>query len=409
MAEFAYKGRSANGGLVSGTLHGNSADAIAGRLVGIGITPVEIRDVTAKRNVDLDDIWRKLGGGQPTTKDLVLFCRQMYTITRTGLPLLRGLTGLMQTTHNEVLKQALVDIVASLESGRGLAESLKRHPKIFSNLFINLVEIGESTGTLDTSFERLYEYLSMDQEVRDRVKSAVRYPVIVLIAVAIALAIITVFVIPNFAPIFRQLGDDIPLPTKIIMGTSNFVINYWMFIIGAVIGAWGAAVYYIRTPVGRLNWDRLKLRIPVTGIIVRNAALSRITRSLAVSLSAGLPINQTLKTVSDSIGNTWLGARMAVLAEGIERGEALSTTAASSDMFTPLVLQMITLGEETGALPELMDEASDFYRREVDYDLENLSAALEPILIVTVGVVVLILALGVFLPMWDMIARAKAG
>ena len=374
-----------------------------------GITPVEIRDVTAKRNVDLDDIWRKLGGGQPTTKDLVLFCRQMYTITRTGLPLLRGLTGLMQTTHNEVLKQALVDIVASLESGRGLAESLKRHPKIFSNLFINLVEIGESTGTLDTSFERLYEYLSMDQEVRDRVKSAVRYPVIVLIAVAIALAIITVFVIPNFAPIFRQLGDDIPLPTKIIMGTSNFVINYWMFIIGAVIGAWGAAVYYIRTPVGRLNWDRLKLRIPVTGIIVRNAALSRITRSLAVSLSAGLPINQTLKTVSDSIGNTWLGARMAVLAEGIERGEALSTTAASSDMFTPLVLQMITLGEETGALPELMDEASDFYRREVDYDLENLSAALEPILIVTVGVVVLILALGVFLPMWDMIARAKAG
>ena len=409
MAEFSYKGRSANGGLVSGTLHGSSADAVAGRLVGIGITPVEIRDVTAKRNVDLDDIWRKLGGGQPTTKDMVLFCRQMYTVTRTGLPLLKGLTGLMQTTHNEVLKQALVDIVASLESGRGLAESLKRHPKLFSTLFVNLVEIGESTGTLDTSFERLYEYLSMDQEVRDRVKSAVRYPIIVLVAVAIALGIITVFVIPNFAPIFRQLGDDIPLPTKIIMGTSNFVINNWIFIIGTVIASWVAAAYYIRTPTGRLNWDRLKLNIPVTGIIVRNAALSRITRSLAVSLSAGLPINQTLKTVSDSIGNTWLGARMALLAEGIERGEALSTTAASSDMFTPLVLQMITLGEETGALPELMDEASEFYRREVDYDLENLSAALEPILIVTVGVVVLILALGVFLPMWDMIARAKAG
>lgn len=409
MAEFAYKGRSANGALVTGTLHGSSADAVAGRLVGVGITPVAIENISARRNVNLEDVFRKLGGGQPTTKDLVLFCRQMYTITRTGLPLLRGLTGLTQTTHNEVLKDALVDIVASLESGRGLSESLGRHPKIFGTLFVNLVEIGEATGTLETSFERLYEYLSMDQEVRDRVKSAVRYPLIVLVAVAIALGIITVFVIPNFAPIFRQLGDDIPLPTKIIMGTSNFVINRWPVLLGAVAAAWFGAVWYVRTEAGRINWDRIKLKIPVTGIIVRNAALSRICRSLGVALSSGLPINQTLKTVADSIGNTWLGGRMARLGEGIERGEALSTTAATSGLFTPLVLQMITLGEETGALPELMDEASEFYRREVDYDLENLSAALEPILIVTVGVVVLILALGVFLPMWDMIARAKAG
>ncbi len=409
MAEFAYKGRSANGALVTGTLHGSSADAVAGRLVGVGITPVAIENISARRNVNLEDVFRKLGGGQPTTKDLVLFCRQMYTITRTGLPLLRGLTGLTQTTHNEVLKDALVDIVASLESGRGLSESLGRHPKIFGTLFVNLVEIGEATGTLETSFERLYEYLSMDQEVRDRVKSAVRYPLIVLVAVAIALGIITVFVIPNFAPIFRQLGDDIPLPTKIIMGTSNFVINRWPVLLGAVAAAWFGAVWYVRTEAGRINWDRIKLKIPVTGIIVRNAALSRICRSLGVALSSGLPINQTLKTVADSIGNTWLGGRMARLGEGIERGEALSTTAATSGLFTPLVLQMITLGEETGALPELMDEASDFYRREVDYDLENLSAALEPILIVTVGVVVLILALGVFLPMWDMIAKAKAG
>ncbi len=409
MAEFAYKGRSANGALVTGTLHGSSADAVAGRLVGVGITPVAIENISARRNVNLEDVFRKLGGGQPTTKDLVLFCRQMYTITRTGLPLLRGLTGLTQTTHNEVLKDALVDIVASLESGRGLSESLGRHPKIFGTLFVNLVEIGEATGTLETSFERLYEYLSMDQEVRDRVKSAVRYPLIVLVAVAIALGIITVFVIPNFAPIFRQLGDDIPLPTKIIMGTSNFVINRWPVLLGAVAAAWFGAVWYVRTEAGRINWDRIKLKIPVTGIIVRNAALSRICRSLGVALSSGLPINQTLKTVADSIGNTWLGGRMARLGEGIERGEALSTTAATSGLFTPLVLQMITLGEETGALPELMDEASEFYRREVDYDLENLSAALEPILIVTVGVVVLILALGVFLPMWDMIAKAKAG
>ena len=409
MTEFVYKGRSANGALVTGKLEGKSADAVAGRLVSIGITPVEIRDLAYTTSITLSDLVKRMGGGQPTTKDLVLFCRQMHTITRTGLPLLKGLSGLMETTHNEVLKEALVDVIAKLESGRELAQSMKGHPRIFSALFINLVEIGEATGTLDVAFQRLYEYLSMDQEVRDRVKSAVRYPIIVLIAVAIALAIITVFVIPNFAPIFRALGDDIPLPTRIIMGVSNVAINYWPHILGALVAFAMAASSYIKTETGRLRWDRFKLRIPVIGIIVHNAAMSRITRSLAISISAGLPINETLRTVSDSIGNSWLGEKMAALSADIERGESLSRTASHSALFTPLILQMIALGEETGALPELLDESSDYYKREVDYDLENLSAALEPILIVTVGAVVLILALGVFLPMWDMVARARAG
>ncbi|MBT8103859.1 MAG: type II secretion system F family protein [Gammaproteobacteria bacterium] len=409
MSEFAYKGRSAAGGLVTGKLDGASADAVAGRLVSIGITPVEIRDLATSTSLTLSDLIIRLGGGQPTTKDLVLFCRQMHTITRTGLPLLKGLTGLMQTTHNDVLKAALVDVISGLESGRELSKALDGHPEIFTPLFVNLVEVGEATGTLDVAFQRLYEYLSMDQEVRDRVKSAVRYPIIVLIAVAIALAIITVFVIPNFAPIFRALGDDIPMPTKIIMGVSDFAINFWPYILAAGIGMAFAASSYIKTERGRLRWDKLKLRLPVIGIIVHNAAMSRVTRSLAISISAGLPINQTLRTVSASIGNSWLGQKMASLSGDIERGESLSVTAANSALFTPLILQMIALGEETGALPELLDESSDYYKREVDYDLENLSAALEPILIVTVGAVVLILALGVFLPMWDMVARAKAG
>lgn len=409
MAEFSYKGRASDGALHTGTVTATSLDAAASRLVSLGITPVEISDARSDRELTLDDIALRFGGGRPTAKDMILFCRQMHTITRAGLPLLRGLNGLISTTHNPVLRSALEDVLSKLESGRDLAGSLASRPDVFPPLFTSLVEVGEATGTLDTAFARLYEYLSMEQEVKDRVKSAVRYPVVVLIAVAIALSIITVFVIPNFAPIFRNLGDNIPLPTKIIMGVSNFAVHSWYWVLAGLVAAWFATKRYVRTEAGRLSWDRSKLRLPVVGVIIRNAAMARITQSLAVSLRAGLPINQTLRIIAGSIGNVWLGGHIESLSSGIERGEAMSRVAANSGLFTPLILQMIQLGEETGALPELMDEASGFYKREVDYDLENLSAALEPILIVFVGAVVLVLALGVFLPMWDMVARARAG
>jgi len=408
MAEFAYKGRAAGGDLVSGTLQGDSPDAVASRLLDLGITPVDIQSVKKRGGgMDVGELWRQMGGGNPTTKDLILFCRQMYTITKSGLPLLRGLNGLIESTHNIVLREALEDVTSSLESGRGLAASFGRHPRIFPRLFVSIVEMGEATGTLDTAFQRMYEYLSMDQDIRDRVKSAVRYPIIVLVAIGIAIAIITLFVIPNFEPIFRALGDDIPLPTRIIMGASDVAVNHWPLILVFMAALAVGTSLFVRTESGRYKWDRIKLQIPGTGSIVRNAALSRIARSLAVALEAGLPINQTLAIIATGTGNSFLGERVLKMRDGVERGEALVRTARAADLFPPLVLQMVGLGEETGALPELMHEAADFYQREVDYDLENLSAAIEPILIIAIGGIVLVLALGVFLPMWDMVSKAR--
>ncbi len=409
MAEFFYKGRSPRGELVSGQLSGSSAEAVAARLINTGVTPVEIRDADRKSAMTVGDLWIRLGGGRPTTKDLVIFCRQMHTITRTGLPLLKGMRGLMDTTHNEVLKATLVEVIGGLESGRSLSQSLARHPRIFSKLFISIIEIGEATGTMDTAFLRMYEYLSTDEDIRKRVTSAIRYPLIVVAAIAVAIGIITMFVIPAFEPIFRQLGDNIPLPTKIIMGVSGFASNHWPLVLLGAAGIVAVTVSWLRTDGGRMTWDRFKLDVPVTGKIMRNAALARVTRSLAVALEAGLPVNQTLRSISGSVGNVFLADKLESLSAGVERGEALSATARNAGLFTPLILQMIALGEETGALPELLHEAADFYKREVDYDLENLSAALEPILIVAVGAMVLVLALGVFLPMWDMVARARAG
>lgn len=407
MAEFVYKGRSTSGEPMKGRLTGASSEAVANRLQSIGVIPIDIRQTVEKNEVTVEDIWRRFGGGRPTTKDLGLFCRQMHVITRTGLPLLRGLGGLAETTHNDVLREALIDVMNGLESGRGLAQSMSDHPKVFPKLFVSIVEMGETTGTLDKAFMRMYDYLMMEQEIKDRVKSATRYPMTVIIAIGIALGIITVFVIPAFAPLFRSLGDEVPLPTKIIIGVSSFVINHWPWLIAGAGAIWAAITGFLKTEKGRFKWDSWKLNLPVVGTIVRNASLSRITRSLMIALQAGLPMNETLQTVSNSIGNEYLSTKLDGLALGIERGESLWRTAHATKLFTPLVLQMIALGEETGSLPELLDEVADHYKREVDYDLDNLSAAIEPLLLIAVGGMVLVLALGIFLPMWDMVKMIR--
>ena len=405
MPIFTYKGRSLRGEAVSGQLEGDTIDAVATRLFNSGVTPIDIAIADPKDRADAGELWRKLGGGKPKTADLIMFSRQMYTISKSGIPLLRGLRGLMETTHNVVLRRALEDTIGSLESGRDLASSLARHPEVFSTLYVSIVRVGESTGTLDTAFLRLCEYLSVDQDVQDRVKMALRYPVIVMIAIALAIGVITVFVIPNFAPLFKVLGNDIPWPTRVIMGVSTFTQKYWYVLFGGIAAAIVWARHYVRTEQGRYNWHRLKLRIPVMGLLTHQAILARISRSLSIALRAGMPMIQTLNVIARSAGNDFMAERVLRLRDAVERGDPLSRAATTVGMFPPLVLQMMSVGEETGDLAELLNEVADYYQREVEYTLKNLSALIEPILVVAVGVMVLILALGVFLPMWNMIAK----
>ncbi|MBS0375735.1 MAG: type II secretion system F family protein [Proteobacteria bacterium] len=408
MSSFRYRGRSGRGETITGRLEAETMDAAASRLLNLGITPLDIV-ADGVESASVGDVLQRLGAGRPRTADLVLFARQMYSITKAGLPLLRGLKGLAESTHNVVLRNALHDVLQSLESGRDFASSLARHPDIFPPLFLSMVRVGESTGTLDNAFSRLCEYLSQDQDVQDRVRSALRYPLIVVGVIAAAVAVITVFVIPNFAPLFKVLGNDIPLPTKIIMGTSEFVRAHGGAILAGLLAAGFGIRHYIGTERGRFRWDRLKLRIPVLGELLHQAVLSRVTRSLAISLDAGLPMIQALTLLSRSAGNAYLAERLLQLRDAVERGDGLSRAAAAAGIFPPLVLQMLAVGEETGELTRLLDEVSGFYQREVDYRLRNLTAMLEPLLIVLVGAMVLILALGVFLPMWNMIGKIGHG
>ena len=404
MANFRYRGRSGRGELMTGRLDADDADAVAARLLKLGITPLDIAPDAAP-GTSIQELLQRLGVGQPSRADLVLFSRQMYSITKSGLPLLRGLRGLAQSTHNVLLRDALYDVLHSLESGRDFTSSLARHPGIFSPLFISMVRVGESTGTLEKSFLRLCEYLSLDQDVQDRVKSAVRYPLIVIGVIGMAIAVITVFVIPNFAPLFKVLGNDIPLPTRIIMGTSEFARAHGIALIAGAILAFFGFRRHIATEAGRYRWDRFKLKLPVLGELLHLSILSRVTRSLSISLEAGLPIIQALTLLSRSSGNEYLAERLVRLRDAVERGEPLSNAAGGTGIFTPLVLQMVLVGEETGELGQLLGEVAGYYQREVDFRLRNLTAMLEPLLIIGVGAMVLILALGVFLPMWNMIGK----
>jgi MSHA biogenesis protein MshG len=407
MPVFSYTGRARSGGYASGLIEGETRDSVAQRLFSSGITPIEIKVSTSRDENDVGAMLRRLGFGKPKTSDLVLFSRQMYTITKSGIPLLRGIKGLAASTHNAVLRATLEDILKDLEGGRDLASSFARYPKIFPPLYVSIIRVGEETGTLEASFKRLSEYLQQDQDMRDRIKSATRYPLIVMCVIAIALAVLTMFVIPRFAPLFETLGDDIPWPTLAIMAVSNFARNYWYVVIGALAALVILTRHYVSTTKGRLIWDRLKLRLPVIGTLVHEGILSRLARSLSISINAGMPVIQTLRVIAQSSGNAFMSARVLEMREAVERGEPLSRAAASVGMFPPLVLQMLAVGEETGELPDLLDEVAGFYEREVDYALKNLSAAIEPILIVTVGGIVCILALGVMLPMWEMISRVQ--
>jgi len=408
MPVFNYTGRSRRGELSSGLMEGDTRDSIAARLFNNGITPIEIRPAQAKNDGDVAKVLRTFGIGKPTTNDLVMFSRQMYTITKSGIPLLRGIKGLAASTHNPMLRETLEDVLTNLEGGRDLAGSLARHGDIFPSLYISIIKVGEETGTLDASFKRLAEYLSRDQEMKDRIKAATRYPMIVMCVIAAAIVILTMFVIPKFAPLFKVLGDNIPWPTKVIMGVSTFAQNYWMVVIGIVVAGMFGARHYIGTEDGRFVWDRVKLKLPAIGPLTHQGVLARITRSLAISLGAGMPVIQTLKVIARSAGNEFMAERVDRMRDAVERGDPVSRAAASINVFPPLVIQMMAVGEETGDLPMLLDEIADFYEREVDFKLKNLSAAIEPILVVAVGGIVCILALGVMLPMWEMISKMSS-
>jgi len=410
VSQFRYTGRDAQGGKVVGTLQGASSDSVASDLLAQKITPLTIEEQADQAGEDvLATLREKLRRKRVDLEELIIFCRQMYSLSKAGVPIIRAIGGLAESHRNQYFREVLQAVRSDLEGGMSMAMALHTHPKVFNTLFISMISVGENTGQLDQAFRQLSSYLELERETRKRIKQATRYPLFVLAAMGVALVVINLFVIPAFAKVFEQFKADLPWPTRLLIGTSQFFQDFWWLLAILFGGALYAFFKWIETDDGALRWDRIKLRLPIVGGIFERIALARFTRTFAMMYKAGVPLLQTLSINSASVGNRHIGQAILGMREGVERGEALTRTASASGLFTPLVLQMMAVGEETGALDDLFVEVADFYEQEVDYDLKQLASAIEPILIVAMGVMVLVLALGVFLPMWELASAAKGG
>lgn len=402
MPYYSFKGRNARGELITGTLEGADAGVIADQLTNTGITPVDIQSSQRILASGMPDWWKAVNRRKVSILDLMLFSRQMHTLLKSGVPILRALAGLQESATNPTMVEVIQDLRISLDSGRELSASMRRHPAVFSFFYVSLVRVGELTGQLENVFLRLYGHLEFEKEIRDSIKAAVRYPAFVVTAMVAAVAVVNLFVIPAFAKVYSGFKAELPYLTKMLVAVSNFTVETWYLQVVAVIVAVAAFRMWVGTRRGKYLWDRFKLRIPIAGKIILKATLARFARGFALALQSGVPVVQSLSTVAMVVDNDYIGQRIEQMRDGVERGESVLRTAIATGIFTPVVLQMIAVGDETGELDSLLREVAELYEREVEYEVKTLSQQVEPVLIICLGGLVLVLALGVFLPIWDL-------
>ncbi|EWH08747.1 type II secretion system protein [Catenovulum agarivorans DS-2] len=414
MAKYSYQG-SAAGSKVDGTIEAANESEAAIALKRRNIVPLSIKRITVenakKASNDASSqqslMQMQLFVPQVTLSDLVMFSRQMYSLLKAGIPIIRAIQGLAETTTSIKLRDALTQVGSELEKGRPIANAMASFPKVFSKMFISMVNVGENTGKLDAAFLQLAQYLEDEQETRKRIQSATRYPIFVILAVVAAIFLMNIFVIPTFADMFAKFDAELPWTTQLLITSSHLFVNYWHIIILAIVATVYALNKYVQTSKGKLLWDQYKLRLPAVGSIIERSTLSRFARSFSMMLRAGVPLTHALQMTSEAVDNAYVGSKVVQMRRGIEKGDSMLRTANATKMFTPLVMQMIAVGEETGQIDNMLEEVADYYEREVDYDLKSLTAKIEPILIAIVAGIVMILALGIFMPMWDMMNTVK--
>ncbi len=400
MPAFSYRARTSTGSLVTGTLSRSTAEDVATELRGQGYVPVKIVPHEEKKAFALFETIR--------AEDIIVFSRQMATLIKAGIPFLRCLDTLGAQTDNKKMKSILRDMRMDVEGGQTFSQALSKFPEAFSSLYVGMIHVGEEAGVLDEMLERLATLLEHEAVTKQRVKTSVRYPLMVVVAITAAFFFLTTFVIPKFAGVYASAKVALPFPTRVLIWLSVAFKSYWWALLLGVAGLYLLLRFYFRkTPSGRWNWDRIKLRVPIVGPLVRRAVMARFARILATLYRSGIPILHSLDVVTGTLGNLLVARSVDVIKESVREGRGIAEPMQQTGMFPPLVVQMVAVGEETGALDEMLDKVADYFDTELEYGIRNLSTMLEPLLLLFLAGAILFLALGVFLPMWDLIGALR--
>jgi type IV pilus assembly protein PilC len=401
---FTWKGRSPNGELLSGEYNAETKEELVTHLRKRKIIITSMRE-KAKGGLNI----KLPGSDRVSVKDIGVFTRQFATMINAGLPMVQCLDILSQQTEKEFFRTTIARIMADVEGGSTLAEAMGRHPKAFSTLYVNMVEAGEAGGILDVILVRLATFLEKLDQLQRKVKSALTYPSVVAFVAIAATCFMLIFIIPTFAKMFTDFGGQLPLPTRIVMGVSDFLRGFWWALIGGIIGLVVFIQRYYKTENGRLNIDKLLLRIPVLGTVIRKGAVARFTRTLGTLISSGVPILSGLEITARTAGNRVVENAVIATRESIAQGNTIAEPLRASGVFPPMVTQMIAVGEQTGALDEMLEKIATFYDSEVDTAVDALTAIIEPVMIVVMGTVVGGMLVAMYLPMFKLVSVVAGG
>ncbi|MFA6129401.1 MAG: type II secretion system F family protein [Candidatus Omnitrophota bacterium] len=403
MPKYQYKSRDKFGKEARGIMEADGEDAVAQKLIQMGFTPISITE-TKESGLPLNF---SNPGTRIKFSELNMFTRQLATLQKAGLPILLSLSALREQVQNKTFKEVISQIIRDIEAGSNLSGALEKYPKIFNSLYLNMVASGEASGRLDEVLERLATLSEHDETIRLRIKSATRYPIIVVVAMIIGFVVLTVLVVPRYAKIYEQYTKALPLPTQILLWINYAVTKLWWALVIVAIGARFLFKRYISTKIGKFSWDSLKLKVPVFGPLILKLSISRFTRITGTLMRSGIPILKILDISSGSTGNEVVSKAVTNIRNNVMEGKGIAEPMKVSGLFPPIVTQMVSVGEETGKLDELLIHVSDYYDEQVDYTISNLTSLIEPILIFFLGLGVLFMALGIFLPMWNLMSIFK--
>ncbi len=398
MPNFKYKAYDRKGQVVESEIEGDSASAISRALTEQNYIPVSISEV--KNSALFLNEWFT---PRVRLEDINIFTRQLWTLQRAGLPLQSSLVSLRDQVKSKALKKVIVQMIKDLEGGLSLSAAFARHPKIFRAFYVNMIKAGEASGKLEEVLIHLAEMGQFEAQTKEKIQAATRYPLITFFSIIIAFTVVVTFVIPKFSTVFGQFKAQLPLPTRILLGINYGVRHEWALLLILLAGLIFLFRYFIATPWGRYQWDKFKIRVPVFGTLIFNLTMSRFARILSELLSSGLPILQSLQLVSETVDNAVVSKAVIQVQHSVNEGKGMSGPMKQSGLFLPMVVQMVAVGEQSGKTDELLRHVADYYGEQAESMIKNLTTLIEPILILFLGFMVLILALGVFLPMWDLV------